>query len=76
MRKPLKGETTEEWHARTEALREEWGISGNRMTMWDADHIVPVAEGGGLTGLENYATLCTLCHRQKTAEQAKRRRKS
>jgi HNH endonuclease. len=25
---------------------------------WEADHIVPVSEGGGLCGLEGYRTLC------------------
>lgn len=36
---------------------------------WDADHIKPVAEGGGECGLGNYQTLCILCHKKKTAEQ-------
>jgi len=40
---------------------------------WEADHIVPVVEGGGLCGLENYRTLCLSCHRRETAELAKRR---
>jgi 5-methylcytosine-specific restriction enzyme A len=36
--------------------------------MWDADHIVPVSEGGGGCGLENYRTLCVPCHRRSTSE--------
>lgn len=36
--------------------------------LWDADHIVPVAEGGGGCGLENYRTLCLRCHRRATHE--------
>lgn len=40
---------------------------------WEADHIVPVIEGGGLCGLENYRTLCLRCHRAATAALAKRR---
>src|SRR5262245_31560231 len=29
-------------------LLEQWGLKRlNRKTLWDADHIVPVAEGGG-----------------------------
>jgi 5-methylcytosine-specific restriction endonuclease McrA len=33
---------------------------------WQADHIVPVAEGGGNCGLENFRTLCTPCHQNET----------
>lgn len=41
--------------------------------LWQADHIVPVVEGGGLCGLEGYRTLCTACHRAETAALARRR---
>lgn len=34
---------------------------------WQADHIVPVCEGGGLCGLDGYRTLCTACHKRATA---------
>lgn len=37
-------------------------------SLWDADHIVPVAEGGGGCGLENLRTLCRVCHGRVTAE--------
>lgn len=40
---------------------------------WEADHIVPVVEGGGQCGLENYRTLCVPCHKRVTAELAARR---
>lgn len=33
---------------------------------WDADHIVPVVEGGGECGLSNYRTLCIPCHKTET----------
>ena len=44
---------------------------------WEADHIVPVAEGGGETSLDNFQTLCVPCHKEKTRRQAadKERRK-
>ena len=29
---------------------------------WEADHIVPVVDGGGECGLENYRLLCRACH--------------
>ena len=39
-----------------------------RRSLWDADHILPVAEGGGQCDLENLRTLCLPCHREATAE--------
>lgn len=36
--------------------------------LWQADHIIPVSLGGGLCGLDNYRTLCLLCHKECTAE--------
>jgi 5-methylcytosine-specific restriction protein A len=31
--------------------------------LWDADHIIPVKNGGGECGLDNYRTLCIKCHK-------------
>ena len=45
---------------------------GSRKSLWDADHIVPVAEGGGQCDLANMRTLCLLCHREATAALRKR----
>ncbi|MBV9762364.1 MAG: HNH endonuclease [Acidobacteriaceae bacterium] len=44
----------------------DWGLRG-RKTLWDADHILPVAEGGGQCDLSNMRTLCLKCHRLHTA---------
>lgn len=41
-------------------------------TLWEADHILPVAEGGGACGLENYRTLCLWHHKAATAKLHKR----
>lgn len=50
-----------------------WGVSlSGRKTLWDADHIIPVAEGGGGCGLDNYRTLCRRCHKNETAALAAR----
>ena len=38
----------------------------SRRSLWDADHIVPVAEGGGQCDLDNLRTLCLPCHREAT----------
>lgn len=40
---------------------------------WEADHIMPVVEGGGCCGLDGYRTLCVPCHRDQTAALAARR---
>lgn len=67
-------------NVREHAIREYFHLCGmtpvkgwsNRTTWWDADHIHPVAEGGGLCGLENYQTLCVICHRRKTSRQLRK----
>ena len=41
--------------------------------LWEADHIVPVADGGGECGLENYRLLCRPCHVRVTLEWRARR---
>lgn len=51
-----------------------WPLS--RDSWWDADHVIPVVEGGGLCGLENYRTLCVPCHKAGTAALAARRARS
>jgi 5-methylcytosine-specific restriction protein A len=45
-------------------------------TVWDADHIKPVCEGGGECDLSNYRTLCRGCHHKESATLAKRRSKA
>lgn len=42
-------------------------ISGNRHSFWDANHIIPVSEGG-TNDLDNLETLCILCHQKHTKE--------
>ncbi|MGI4756452.1 MAG: HNH endonuclease signature motif containing protein [Janthinobacterium lividum] len=39
----------------------------SRRSLWDADHIRPVVEGGGQCNLGNLRTLCVACHRKATA---------
>jgi len=38
---------------------------------WEADHILPVHKGGGACGMENFQTLCQICHKTKTSEKIK-----
>lgn len=55
--------------ANRRTLLSYWGLKGlSRRTLWDADHILPVAEGGGECDLENIRTLCLRCHRSATQE--------
>lgn len=44
------------------------------VVLWEADHIVPVVEGGGGCGLDGYRTLCRPCHVRETTELRRRRR--
>jgi len=54
-------------------LLERWGLKSiNRKTLWDADHIIAVVEGGGECDLENIRTLCLLCHRRQTLDLRRR----
>lgn len=48
---------------------------GTEPHLWEADHIIAVADGGGECDLSNYQTLCCPCHRKKTAELVSRRAK-
>ena len=41
-------------------FEKDWG---GRRYLWDADHIVPVVEGGGECDLANMRTLCLKCHK-------------
>ncbi len=43
--------------------------------LWDADHIIPVKEGGGMCGLENIRTLCIKCHKVVTKNSYKKKNK-
>jgi 5-methylcytosine-specific restriction enzyme A len=51
--------------ARLKALT-QWGLTvRSRKSLWDADHILPVVEGGGECDLTNLRTLCLKCHRAR-----------
>ena len=45
-----------------------------KATDWEADHIVPLVDGGGF-GMDNLQTLCKDCHRTKTAKENRERRR-
>ena len=60
-------------YAARRLFEKDWG---GRRHLWDADHIIPVAEGGGECDLSNMRTLCLKCHRTATAELRERLRKT
>lgn len=45
-------------------------------SLWDADHVRPVALGGGECDLSNIVTLCCPCHARKTAAQQRARQQT
>jgi 5-methylcytosine-specific restriction endonuclease McrA len=44
-----------------------------RHHLWEADHIVPVVEGGGECGIDNLRTVCLHCHKAATRALAAKR---
>ena len=51
-------------YAARQRFEKEWGL---RRNLWDADHILPVSQGGGECDLANMRTLCLKCHREATS---------
>lgn len=72
MRRPLKDETEAQWQKRVTAIRKKFKVGPKRVTLWDLDHDLEVAAGGGLCGLENMRTLCIPCHKKKTKKFVKK----
>ncbi len=44
------------------------------ISLWHADHIKPVSDGGGMCGPENFRTLCVPCHKEITKTWRKNRK--
>lgn len=44
-------------------------VCGAYDNKWQADHILPVAYGGGACQINNLQTLCIQCHNEKTQNQ-------
>ena len=64
LRKEVRG------RGRARILREKGFVP--RRSLWELDHIVPLVDGGGHE-LENLQTLCTPCHKKKSAREASER---
>lgn len=66
------------WRANQEELQRlaiAMGFTDSSRRWWEADHIVPVVEGGGGCGPDGYRTLCLPCHRKETAALHRRLKK-
>jgi 5-methylcytosine-specific restriction endonuclease McrA len=65
--KTLRADMRKLDYAARRGFLKKWGLrEGSRKSLWDADHAVPVAEGGGQCDLSNMRTLCLLCHKAET----------
>lgn len=53
-------------HDHSISLKRKIWLRKNGGGLWDADHIIPVKDGGGMCGLENMRTLCLSCHKKIT----------
>lgn len=42
----------------------------HRRSFWDADHTLPVGEGGGECGLDGFRSLCIACHKKSSGTYA------
>jgi len=49
------------------------GFLNRRQSFWDADHIIPVSQGGGGCDLDGMRTLCVVCHLKLTKMQRKQK---
>jgi 5-methylcytosine-specific restriction endonuclease McrA len=66
-----------DYKTRSRLRRLVWELAGYtgrvQAHVWEADHIVPVVEGGGMCGPEGFRTLCLPCHHAESAALATRR---
>ncbi len=62
---------------RQATLLKHWGLKKlQQRSLWEADHILPVVEGGGECDVDNIRTLCRDCHRVVTLELRERMRRA
>lgn len=78
----IRRETAEDYFARLRDIKfageEYWRhlsvlgvVREKSQHLWEADHIIPVCLGGGLSTPENYRTLCLRCHAAVTRSLSK-----
>jgi len=62
-------ERVDEWKQRREQVKRRYGDPYERARELEVDHIQPIADGGHPFDPGNLQTLCSECHKQKTAEE-------
>lgn len=60
------------WEVERKAFADKYPGVFSSNHHWEADHIIPVAEGGGSCGLDNLRTLCKSCHAKESGALRKR----
>lgn len=65
---------TDEWTAKRDELTERYGDWRTRHHHLEVDHIQPISKGGHPFDPANLRTLCSDCHKEKTAEDMATRR--
>lgn len=74
MREMLIRDRGNYWGFQYEELKRALGFNADK-SLWEADHLIPVVEGGADKGLSNLRTLCVICHKRETKKLAKHRAK-
>lgn len=59
----------DEWREKKEQLKERYGDPHERTRNLEVDHITPIADGGHPFDPGNLQTLCSECHKGKTAQE-------
>lgn len=62
-----------QWREQREELRERYGQPYEYDFRLEVDHFTPISEGGHPFDPANLRTLCSECHREKTAEENRQR---
>lgn len=52
------------WPHMPREIEPQWGAFAGAQSFWEAHHIIPIEQGGGCCGLDNFQTLCVKCHKK------------
>lgn len=66
-------ERSRQWNEKRDELKDRYGDPNDYDIRLEVDHITPLSEGGHPFDPSNLQTLCTDCHKEKTAREASER---